>query len=270
MGSIDRPPGYPALVSSAIVAIGDELVGGFTLDTNSHWLAGRLRVLGHPVKRIVAVRDRLDEIVTELRRALDDPEIEEVFSSGGLGPTPDDRTTEAIAALLGRPLVTDPTIAARIDERTRLMREVGILDDEATLASRARMARIPADPDRLLRNRRGTVPGLLYRVGTTRLFVLPGVPSELKSIFMDDIEAELRDGGHPATVRELRLAGAMESQIAPIMLELEHSHPDVSVGSYPGAERLLIRLSGQDPERVDDAAGRVAEAVGRLGVTLLN
>jgi molybdenum cofactor synthesis domain-containing protein len=257
-------------MASAIVAIGDELVGGYTLDTNSHWLAGRLRAVGRPVKRVVAVRDRLDEIVEELRRALDDGEIEDVFTSGGLGPTPDDRTAEAVARLLGRDLVTNPLVAARIEGRTRLLRELGVIDDEATLAGRARMARLPADPDRLLRNRRGTAPGLLFHIGGKRLFVLPGVPSEMRTIFLDGIEPELRRGAAPATVRELRLAGAMESQLAPIMIALERSHPDVAVGSYPGGDGrpLLIRCTGDDAARVEDAARRVLEATAALGITL--
>src|SRR2546422_8420998 len=93
-------------MASTIVAVGDELLAGFTLDTNSNWLAGRLRLLGFPLKRITVVRDRHAEIVEQLRRDLDDPEVEDVFCSGGLGPTPDDRTFEAVAAALGRELVT--------------------------------------------------------------------------------------------------------------------------------------------------------------------
>src|SRR2546428_769674 len=77
--------------ASSVVAIGDELVGGFTLDSNSHWLAERLRLLGFPVKRMTALRDRPREIVDQLQRELDDPEVTHVFWSGGLGPTPDHR-----------------------------------------------------------------------------------------------------------------------------------------------------------------------------------
>src|SRR2546430_13282308 len=92
--------------SAAIVAIGDELLAGFTLDTNSHWIAERLRGDGFPLKRITVVRDRQDDIVEQLRRDLTDPEVELVFCSGGLGPTPDDRTLEAVAAALGPGPVT--------------------------------------------------------------------------------------------------------------------------------------------------------------------
>jgi len=74
---------------SSIVAIGDELVGGFTLDTNSHWMSERLRLLGYPVKRVTQIRDKPHEIVDQVRRELADGELTDIFLSGGLGPTPD-------------------------------------------------------------------------------------------------------------------------------------------------------------------------------------
>ena len=79
------------------MAIGDELVGGFTLDTNSHWMAERLRILGYPVKRVTQIRDKPHEIIDQVQRELADAEITDVFVSGGLGPTPDDRTFPALA-----------------------------------------------------------------------------------------------------------------------------------------------------------------------------
>src|SRR4029077_6135399 len=95
----------PGMAASAIVAIGDELVGGFTLDTNSHWLAERLRILGYPVKRITAIRDRPKEIVRQIHLELADDDVTQVFCCGGLGPTPDDRTFASLAEALGRELV---------------------------------------------------------------------------------------------------------------------------------------------------------------------
>src|SRR5260370_22660259 len=103
--------------NSSIVAIGDELVGGFTLDSNSHWLAERLRLLGFPVKRMTAIRDRPNEIVEQVARELADPEVTHVFVSGGLGPTTDDRTFASIADALSRELVIWEETRARIERR---------------------------------------------------------------------------------------------------------------------------------------------------------
>jgi nicotinamide-nucleotide amidase len=258
-------------VTSAIVAVGDELVGGFTLDTNSHWLAQQLRRLGRPVVRIAAIRDRQAEIVGELRRALDDPEIEDVFTTGGLGPTPDDRTSEAVAALLGRDLVVDEGVREKIARRARLMHEAGLADTAQVSEASLRMARVPAEPDHVFRNRDGTAPGLLYRVGERRLFILPGVPREMKGIFSHEIEPTFLRNGRPGVVSEVRFLFAPESRFAPVMRDLELSHPDVSVGSYPSTETrvLTIRCSGPDPRRVAEAAAIVRHRAQEMGFSAL-
>jgi nicotinamide-nucleotide amidase len=242
-------------VPSTIIAIGDELLAGFTLDTNSHWLAQRLRLLGYPLKRVSIVRDRQEDIVEQLRRDLADPEVEDVFSSGGLGPTPDDRTFEAVAAALGRELVVWQPVLERIERRVRRMHEVGLVESPQVNEGSRRMARIPAAPDHVFRNRRGTAPGLLYRVDGRRLFILPGVPVELQGIFTEELETEFLTGREAAVTRELRFLFAAESRFYPVMRELETSHPDVSVGSYPNVptRELVIRFAGPEERRVLEA-----------------
>src|SRR5215472_5325304 len=100
---------------SSIVAIGDELVGGFTLDTNSHWLAERLRLLGYPLKRVTQIRDKPEEIVAQVHLELDDSQVTDVFLTGGLGPTPDDRTFAALADALGKELIIWEETRGRIE-----------------------------------------------------------------------------------------------------------------------------------------------------------
>ncbi|HEY8642965.1 MAG TPA: molybdopterin-binding protein [Candidatus Dormibacteraeota bacterium] len=253
--------------SSSIVAVGDELLAGFTLDTNSHWLAERLRLLGHPLKRITTVKDRGGDIVEALRRDLDDPEISAVFCCGGLGPTPDDRTFAAVAAALERELVVEEEVRARIERRVRRLHEAGLIESDQLTEGNLRMARIPAGPTHVFRNRRGMAPGLLYEIGSTRLFVLPGVPLELKGIFTEEIEPDHLAGGTGATVRELRFQFAVEARFYPVLRELEESHPEVSVGSYPNFEtkELVIRCIGEDPAQVEEAIALVAQRVKSWG-----
>ena len=240
---------------SSIVAIGDELVGGFTLDTNSHWMAERLRLLGYPVKRVTQIRDRPREIVEALGRELDDGDLTDVFLSGGLGPTPDDRTFAALAEALGRELMIWEETRARIQRRVQRMHAMGLLDSPEVTEGNLRMARIPAGAAHVFRNRRGMAPGALYEVRGKRVFVLPGVPLEMKGIFTEEIEPEFLTGGNAATVRELRFTFAVEARFYPLMRELEETFPDVSVGSYPNFEtkELVIRVLGADPKRVEDA-----------------
>jgi molybdenum cofactor synthesis domain-containing protein len=242
-------------MASSIVAIGDELVGGFTQDTNSFWLSERLRLLGHPVVRITVVRDRAGEIVEQVRRELADPGVADVFCCGGLGPTPDDRTFAALADALGRELVIWEETRARIERRVKRLHEAGLLESPEVTEANLRMARIPANPAHVFRNRRGMAPGVVYEQDGHRVFVLPGVPMELKGIFTEELEPRYLSDAPAAIVRELRFTFAIEAKFYPLMRELEERYPDVSVGSYPNFEtkELVIRVLGNEPKRVDAA-----------------
>ena len=255
--------------TSTIVAIGDELVGGFTLDSNSHWLAERLRLLGFPTKRVTQIRDRPEEIVEQIHRELSDAEVSEIFCSGGLGPTPDDRTFAALADALGRDLVIWEEARARIERRVRRMHEAGLLESPDVTEGNLRMARIPAAPAHVFKNRRGMAPGVLYEERGKRIFVLPGVPLEMKGIFTEEIEPQFLATGAAATVQELRFNFAVEARFYPLMKELEVSYPDVSVGSYPNFEtkELVIRCLGADPKRVNAVIELVRRRSSELGMT---
>jgi molybdenum cofactor synthesis domain-containing protein len=254
---------------SSIVAIGDELVGGFTLDTNSHWVAERLRLLGFPVKRISQIRDRPQEIVEQIRRELADAEITDVFVSGGLGPTPDDRTFAALAEALGRDLLVWEDARARIERRVQRMHEAGLLESAEVTEGNLRMARIPADPVHVFKNRRGMAPGVVYEAQGKRLFVLPGIPGELMSIFTEELEPRFLGDGSAAVVRELRFNFAVEARFYPVMREMEQTFPDVSIGSYPNFEtkELVIRCLGADVKRVEAALGEMRRRSEQLGFT---
>jgi molybdenum cofactor synthesis domain-containing protein len=257
---------------SSIVAIGDELVGGFTLDTNSHWLAERLRLLGFPVKRVTAIRDRPHEIVEQIRRELVDEEVTHVFCSGGLGPTPDDRTFSSLAEALDRELTVWDDTRARIERRVQRMHAAGLLDSPEVTEGNLRMARIPAGPAHVFKNRRGMAPGVVYEANGKQIFVLPGVPLELKAIFTEELEPEFLARGSAATVRELRFTFAVEARFYPLMKELEQTYPDVSVGSYPNFEtkELVIRCLGADPKRVDAVIDLVRRRSAELGMAASN
>src|ERR1700730_16692917 len=270
--SIDPRLYVARMPNSSIVAIGDELVGGFTLDTNSHWLADRLRLLGFPVKRITAIRDRPHEVVDQVRRELADDDVTHVFLSGGLGPTPDDRTFAALAEALGRDLIVWEETRARIERRVQRMHQAGLLDSPEVTEGNLRMARIPTAPVQVFKNRRGMAPGVVYEANGKRIFVLPGVPLEMKGIFTEELEPQFLSDGAAATVRELRFNFAVEARFYPLMRELEQTFPDVSVGSYPNFEtkELVIRCLGSDPKRVDeviDVVRRRSEQLGMSGVS---
>jgi nicotinamide-nucleotide amidase len=252
----ERPPG------TVIIAVGDELLGGFTLDTNSHWLAQQVRDVGFPCEHIEVVGDRDDDIVAAIRRAVDDPHAARVFVCGGLGPTTDDRTLPAVSRALTRPLQEDPEARAHIEGIIERMHAAGWVPTLELSEANARMALVPEGAT-VLRNRRGMASGLAYPLdGEDRwLFVLPGIPRELQAIAGEEVLPQFFAGGTAPVVRELRYGYAIEAEFFEPMRTLEREFPDVNVGSYPQTEtrQLVIRIRGTDEPRVDAAVARLLE-----------
>jgi len=112
-------------------------------------------------------------------------------------------------------------------------------------------------------------PGVVYEAEGKLVFVLPGVPLELKSIFTEELEPQFLSDGAAATVRELRFTFAVEARFYPLMRELEEKFPDVSIGSYPNFEtkELVIRCLGADPKRVEAALDVVRKRSALLGMS---
>jgi molybdenum cofactor synthesis domain-containing protein len=252
---------------TVIVAVGDELLGGFTLDTNSHWLAQQVREAGFACERIEVVGDREEAIVAAVERAVADPRAVRVFVCGGVGPTTDDRTLQAVARALGRPLAENPEARAHIEGIIERMHAAGWVPTRELSEANARMASVP-EGAAVLHNRRGMASGLAYELpaegpeGSERwLFVLPGVPREMQAIVSEEVLPRFFLGGAAPTVRELRYGFAIEAEFFEPMRVIEREFPDVSVGSYPQTEtrQLVLRLRGRDAARVDAAVDRLLE-----------
>lgn len=250
-----------ATARASIIVIGDEILGGFVADTNSGWLAQRLQALGVPLERIVTVPDELaaidEALQTELRRSR--PRV--VLTSGGIGSTPDDVTYEAVAASLGRALVLQPDIDARITTATQHSAAAGAATSPAHRESLRKMARVP-DGAYLLRGASGIAPGVAVDVdggsaaGGATVAMMPGIPGELRRITLDGVEPMLLAGhGSPQHVSE-RTHPYPESTLNPVLDRLTAEFPDVHVGSYPGRQ-CLVRLKGAK-ERVEAADALVA------------
>lgn len=256
--------------ATVIVAIGDELIGGFTLDTNSHWLAQQVREAGFPCRRIEVVGDAEADIVAAVTRAVSDEAATRVFVCGGLGPTTDDRTLQAVARALGRPLEVNAQARRHIQGIIERMHAAGWVETTELSEANARMASVPEGAT-VLDNRRGMASGLAYPLGGSAggagdvadrwLFVLPGVPREMQAIVAEEVLPRFFAGGAAPTVREVSYGFAIEAEFFEPMRVLEREFPDVSVGSYPQTEtrQLVLRLRGADPARVDAALARLLE-----------
>ncbi len=173
-----------------------------------------------------------------------------------------------MAHALGRETVLWSPAMERIERRVRLLHEAGLVDTPEISEGHRRMARIPAHPDHVFHNRRGLAPGLMYQVGHRRLFVLPGVPAELRGIFTEELAPRFLGGRAAPVVRELRFLQAMESRFYPVMRQLEESHPQVSVGSYPQSvsQELVIRFSGESEKQVLEAMALVRRWAATMGL----
>ena len=190
-----------------------------------------------------------------------------IFVCGGLGPTPDDRTLAALAVALDRPLRLDAIAAAHIQLRLDWLHGIGRIKSPEMREANRRMAEIPEGAT-VLNNSMGMAPGLAMRIdgelgpaapgvaGARHLFVLPGVPRELKTIVDEEIVPRFLSAGSIHVTEEVHFSMAVEAEFWDLLNRVEREHPGVAVGSYPQPDRghLIIRLSGPDPAKVAAAA----------------
>ena len=222
-------------MNAAIVTVGDELLVGDTENTNATWLCGRLADRGVPVRRVTVVPDEVAEIARVVNEYYAEYDI--VIVTGGLGPTHDDVTMDAVAAAFGRELEQNETAAEWLAER-------GYSADNLT----AETTHLPADC-RPLSNEAGVAPGAVVE----SVYVLPGVPTEMKAMF-ESVADEFE--GTPTHTVIVDVDGP-ESARLERFTELQKLF-DVSVGSYPG-ECVQVKITAQSAEEAERAAEWVRE-----------
>ena len=252
---------HSADAPTVLIAVGDEILSGYTQDTNSHQLAGRLFQAGYAVRRIEVVGDQPAAIGSAVRRALAEPGVRRVVVSGGIGPTPDDRTFAAVAEALERPLVESDDAMSHITALVQRMFEAGWVASPEVSEANRRAALVPQGSI-VIPNRRGMSPPVAIEAGADQwLFVLPGIPREFTTIVEEELIPRFFAGQPSPWVREVAYTSVPEAEMYAPMRTLEREFPDVLVGSYPQSERrrLVIRLRGSDEDRVDAAAARLRE-----------
>ena len=230
--------------TAAILIIGDEILSGRTRDANAYHLAMELIKVGIDLKEIRVVPDdhgAIGEALNSLRS-----DHTHVFTSGGIGPTHDDITADAVAAAFGVP------IGIREDARAVLLEAFARAGREPNDAQ-LRMARVP-DGARLIENVLSGAPG--FSLGN--VYVLAGVPSifrEMVAVLLPRLEH-----GSPLVVREVRFEFG-EGRLAGPLRVLADDYPDLVMGSYPFAEQGVhgtnIVVKGRDAARVDQALARL-------------
>lgn len=224
-----------------LITIGDELLLGFTIDTNAAHISRTLATNGIEVVRRTTVGDEADKIAQAVREALD--RTRSVITTGGLGPTSDDLTKPAIAAIFGRKMKLDESIAAQLEQRWRA-RFPTISYPQSNRAQ----AEIP-EGARILTNRHGTAPGIWLEDEKGRwVAMMPGVPREMRGMLKEELLPAIlaRSKGEATVVYSvtLRTTGIAESAIAELLGPDFLGAPGTELGSLPLA--FLPGVAGVD------------------------
>lgn len=237
--------------TACILVIGNEVLSGRTQDANIRFLAQRLGAMGIPVREVRVIPDDAAVIVRtidEVRASFD-----HVFTTGGIGPTHDDITSECVAAAFGVPWVPHPVVWARMEKHY----EPGQFN-----AARQRMATMPKGAV-LIDNGEIIAPG--FSMGNVH--VMAGVPAVMRMMF--DMLAPTLHGGSPIVSRTVHASGVREGDIAAGLSEVQHRFPALDLGSYPyfreGAHGVAIVAKGTDADAAEAAIVEVTELFKTLG-----
>ena len=247
-------------MKAEIIAVGSELLTPFRLDTNSLFLTSELNQVGLRVVHKAVVGDTPDEMRSSFEHAMARADV--IVSSGGLGPTDDDRTRQTVAELLGRKLYTDEGVLQDIRERFRRFARAmpSINERQATVIEGAT----------ILRNPRGTAPGLWLEAQGHIIVLLPGVPQELRSLMEVEVKPRLLKLGIPERLytRELRITGIFESDVEQRVSPLYAQYPDTETTILAAVSGIQLhpRLWSDSPTKanatLDELVKRMSLALG--------
>lgn len=247
-------------MNAEIIAVGSEMLTAGRLDTNSLFITDHLNSLGIEVTAKHVIGDDRDRLVLAIRRALDDADI--VILSGGLGPTEDDLTRDAVAQALDRTMSVDAGTLHAIEDRFRRMKRV--------MPEINRRQAMILEGAELLPNDRGTAPGQWLTRGEKCVVLLPGPPSELKSMFIGQCLPRLRKIAPPTAIHTsvLRVTGISESQLDQTIAPIYVACPNLVTTVLAHEGDLQVRLRAQCPTLEEavalssQIAAQVADALG--------
>jgi nicotinamide-nucleotide amidase len=268
--------------SLEIICVGNELLIGKTLNTNATWLARRVTSLGLMVKRIVVIGDDVDEIAETLQETLRrKPGF--IITTGGLGPTFDDKTLEGIAKGLNCSLEVNGKALEMVREKyVAYLKKQGKTERVELTPPRVKMATLP-EGTQPLPNPVGTAPGVMAMVEGTFIIALPGVPPEMEAIFNESIAEIIKKKAGKSAFFETSIyaEGIMESNLAPLIDNVMHNNPYVYVKSHVYT-KSIVQVEGEkshielhfsttadDPEtarnRLDKSISELSELVQKNG-----
>lgn len=218
-----------------LISIGDELLKGLTLNTNVTFLSAELSQRGYLISRQTTLVDDPEGLQSGLVEAIERADV--VIATGGLGPTLDDHTKQVAARLFFSKLYYNPVVAR--DLEARFGKTLASLQDQATVPEKAT----------LLKNSVGTAPGLIFRKEKKALILLPGVPLEMKPMFIEQVVPYLEQE-YPTQeqkkTRRLFFCLLVENTLDPHLRQLKIDYPSVEIGIYPAWGTVSVTLTSSD------------------------
>ncbi|HBE16472.1 MAG TPA: molybdopterin-binding protein [Cyanobacteria bacterium UBA11149] len=266
------------MVTVEILAIGNELLIGDVLDTNTHWIIKKITGIGGQVNRCVILPDNLDTIATEIQAVLA-RKTEVIVTIGGMGATVDDLTLAAIAQGINQPLTLNPEAMNLVTQKYQELAEKGYVDDPKMTPAREKMGILPRGSIPIP-NPVGAAPAVISKVKETIIINLPGVPEELKGIFEESLLPILQEkfGNSFYLEKVVMVATKDESVIAPILNAVSQNNPQVYIKSrakrFGIDTKLKVTLSGCSnfPEevlkRIDRAIVDLKQELDNAGISL--
>ncbi len=239
--------------TATIISVGDELLSGDVVNTNSAWLAGQMVELGINVKQIRVIPDDVGAIADAIRTEAKQNDL--LIVTGGIGPTHDDITRIGLARALDKRLLINPVAEEEIRSNPRFHERMLV------------MAEMP-EGSKPVMNEVGAAPGIMAEQSGCKIILMPGVPKEMEEMF-ESIRGDIR-GKFPDKVRIITTT-RRESAIADILGKAEKMHPGVKVGSYPQRYKkampdgrrywVRIKVTSKDEEMLEKAVEWITERI---------
>ena len=236
-------------MTASIITIGDEILSGTTLDTNSNFISKQLNQIGISVDHIYTIHDTLEDIKVTLNEAAKHSQL--IITTGGLGPTRDDKTKKALAEFFNDTIVFDTPTFEHLERYLTERKRLQILDlnrSQAEVLSKATV----------FQNHYGTAPCQMVHENGLMLFCLPGVPFEVKPLIKDQIIPYLvkNENKHFIVTKNITVVGIPESLLSEKLTQWEDQLPsNIALSYLPTGSRIKLKLtsSGTDQQRIEQA-----------------
>jgi nicotinamide-nucleotide amidase len=243
-------------MKASIITIGDELLIGQTIDTNSAWMGSELSKAGFDVCRITSVHDRKEDILNALGESSGKTDV--VLITGGLGPTSDDITKQTLCEFFNTRLVINNEVLTMIEEM--MVRRNFPMNEK-----NRKQAEVP-ESCRVLKNAAGTAPGMWFEKESTIYISMPGVPHEMKYIMTETVLPELKKRFTSQTIihKNIMTYGTFESELAEILTDFESKLPDnIRLAYLPASGVIKLRLTATGSE-FNNLSDLIDEQVSKL------